>query len=192
MPRGGCRRMAPQSLPRVCSWELARAAIPHCARGSRNDPALSRKGDRAIVELNCEGMHPGQMSFGKLTLLSADCFESGAVVGSSRIVADSSGTWGAPAGGWVATGARDGEAGASAARVWRTTAPADSASTQVRIPMERANGRMRLSRNVGLSRRDEMILHRAVQPHGGRDETLEGLKPHLAHFQPMRGRGKLE
>ena len=36
------------------------------------------------------------MSFGKLTLLSADCFGSGAMVGSSRMVADSSGAWGAP------------------------------------------------------------------------------------------------
>ena len=38
------------------------------------------------------------MSFGKLTLLSADCFGSGTMMGSSRMVADSSGTWGAPGG----------------------------------------------------------------------------------------------
>src|SRR5690348_13436244 len=45
------------------------------------------------------------MSFGKLTLLSADCLGSGAMVGSSRMVADSSGTWGAPgAGDFAAAG----------------------------------------------------------------------------------------
>src|SRR3569833_3892646 len=46
-----------------------------------------------------------QMSFGKLTLLSADCLGSGAMVGSSRMVADSSGTCGAPgAEGFAAAG----------------------------------------------------------------------------------------
>jgi hypothetical protein len=41
------------------------------------------------------------MSFGKLTLLSADCDGSGAVVGSSTMVADSSGAEGAGCAGVV-------------------------------------------------------------------------------------------
>ena len=47
------------------------------------------------------------MSFGKLTLLSADCLGSGTMVGSSRMVADSSGTCGAPGAGGLALGVAD-------------------------------------------------------------------------------------
>jgi len=67
--------------------------------------AVPCKRDGPIVQPYRKRLHRFQMSFGKLTLLSADCFGSGAMVGSSRRVADSSGTCGAPAaGGLVAAG----------------------------------------------------------------------------------------
>src|SRR5579863_2089420 len=91
------------------------------------------------------------MSFGKLTLLSADCFGSGAMVGSSRMVADSSGTCGAPGGadfvglpaagavvvgGVIARAAAGAVAvagGWSAACVVRIAAPDDSSTRDVRM-----------------------------------------------------------
>src|SRR5882757_6422613 len=91
--------------------------------------AVPCKRDGPIVQPYRERLHRFQMSFGKLTLLSADCFGSGAMVGSSRMVADSSGTCGAPgAGGFLPW---------SAACVVRTTAPMASTMADVTIATAR-------------------------------------------------------
>src|SRR5581483_10527731 len=84
-------------MPSTGAGELTRAAVPHHARGTRENLPLPRERDGAIVQLDDKWPHL-QMSLGKLTLLSADCLGSGARVGSSRMVADSSGTCGVPGG----------------------------------------------------------------------------------------------
>src|SRR5580698_3246041 len=66
-------------------------------------PSRANETDRSSSSI-ANGRIDLQVSLGKLTLLSADCFGSGAMVGSSRIVADSSGTWGAPGAGGLAAG----------------------------------------------------------------------------------------
>lgn len=66
------------------------------------------------------------MSVGKLTFLSADCDGSGAVVGSSRMVADSSGTEGAGCPGVV------GGTGGAAAPARKVTSAAPDKTTPLR------------------------------------------------------------
>src|SRR6185312_1276401 len=95
--------MPTQSVPRVRAGGLTRAAVPHGARRARDDPAVPRKREGTIIQLDHERAHR-YISLGKLTLLSADCLGSGAIVGSSRMVADSSGTCGAPGAGGFVTG----------------------------------------------------------------------------------------
>src|SRR5580704_6622134 len=98
-------RVATQTAPRVRAWKLTGTAVPDSARSARQDMTVPRKRDGPIVQPYRKRLHRIQVSFGKLTLLSADCFGSGAMVGSSRMVADSSGTCGAPgAGGFGAEG----------------------------------------------------------------------------------------
>src|ERR1700757_2546519 len=97
--------MATQTAPRVRAWKLTGTAVPDSARGARQDMTVPCKRDGPIVQPYRKRLHRFQMSLGKLTLLSADCFGSGAMVGSSWMVADSSGTCGAPgAGGFVLAG----------------------------------------------------------------------------------------
>src|SRR5262249_17880887 len=96
MPRGGRRWMATNGIPGIRPGGLTHTAVPHGTWCGRKHLAVPGERDGAIVELYDEWMHRRQVSLGKLMLLSADCLGSGTMVGSSRMVADSSGTCGAP------------------------------------------------------------------------------------------------
>jgi hypothetical protein len=99
--------MAAKPTPCISSRDIASAAIPHRTGSTRQHTTVARERDGSIIELNRVRPHEGQMSFGKLTLLSADCLGSGTMIGSSRMVADSSGTCGAPGAGGLALGVAD-------------------------------------------------------------------------------------
>lgn len=143
------------------------------------------------------------MSLGKLTLLSAVCLGSGAVVGSSRTLAESSGTWGAPErGGWFApvtppvvaagtAGAFVGATGASAARVLRIATPADSVRIPVKVPRKRCRCFI-LFQVFALAGRIKLILNHVVETGGWDDQAFERLKVFFAHLNAMLSRWELE
>ena len=76
-----------------CPARLAAPLPSNTALGALTSTcAVAREREAAIVQLEGEGLHASllQISTGNVTLLSADSFGSGAMVGSSWMVADSS------------------------------------------------------------------------------------------------------
>src|SRR5690349_2870675 len=92
----GCRH-GPRAQFAPCisasRWAGGRS-IEHCAWSAAQYVSVSSQGERTVLELDRIDSHlvaTAYMSAGKVTSLSADCAASGAIVGSSTIVADSSG-----------------------------------------------------------------------------------------------------
>jgi hypothetical protein len=116
-------------------------------------------------------------------LLSADCFGSGAIVGSSRIVADSSGLGGAPGAGATVFDAA-GSAGVGvgvAARIVTIAAPVHNSTADVSIAVVRRSFFIALSLCYSM----QLILDRAVEACGRCHGALERNEPFLADLYAM-------